>query len=401
MTAATHAPGSRALEAHPQRVSTVKGIAPSPRIQEGEGHDDMRPNECRWVDQHLYTGDVLEAYPSWPAPALIMSDGAYGLGGFPGDPRTPDGLVDWYREHVETWSKLAQPTTTLWFWNTEIGWATVRPLLTEHGWEHVETIVWDKGIGHIAGNVNGDTIRRFPVVSEICAFYRRRLEFPTTDGVKPAREWLRYEWQRAGLTFNKANEACGVKNAATRKYLTQDGRWYFPPPEMMERLVGYANRHGRPDGRPYFSLDGAVPVTSQEWAELRYVWTHQHALTNVWARPPLSGVERYRGSGKKALHLNQKPLEFMRRILSACTQPGDVVWEPFGGLCSASVAAVELGRVPFAAERISEFRLQAVERLLASVMERALEKSWLEERDEPGQSASKRTLYPLREPVAA
>jgi site-specific DNA-methyltransferase (adenine-specific) len=35
---------------------------------------------------------------------------------------------------------------------------------------------------------------------------------------------------------------------------------------------------------------------------------------------------------------------------SAVTEPGDVIWEPFGGLCSASVAAAALGRRAFAAE---------------------------------------------------
>jgi DNA modification methylase len=32
------------------------------------------------------------------------------------------------------------------------------------------------------------------------------------------------------------------------------------------------------------------------------------------------------------------------------TEPGDVIWEPFGGLCSASLAAVTLGRRAFGAE---------------------------------------------------
>ena len=40
----------------------------------------------------------------------------------------------------------------------------------------------------------------------------------------------------------------------------------------------------------------------------------------------------------------------MHRILNSVTKPGDVIWEPFGGLCSASVAAIESGRVPYAAE---------------------------------------------------
>ena len=54
----------------------------------------------------------------------------------------------------------------------------------------------------------------------------------------------------------------------------------------------------------------------------------------------------YNPSSLSAAHLNQKPLQFMQRILSAATDPGDIVWEPFGGLASASVAAVETGRFP-------------------------------------------------------
>ncbi|TAM74591.1 site-specific DNA-methyltransferase [bacterium] len=323
----------------------------------------------------LHYGDALNAYEGWPAPSTIISDGAYGVGGFPGDPRTLGGLVDWYRPHVDAWSKNATPATTLWFWNTEVGWATTHPLLAENGWEYVQTVVWDKGIQHIAGNVNGETIRQFPVVTEICVLYRRRLEFATTTGVMTAKEWLRHEWRRTGLPLYEANKACGVKNAATRKYLTQDWLWYFPPAEMMQLLVAYANKHGDLRGRPYFSLDGKRPVTTTEWAALRHPWAHEHAVTNVWSHPPLNGEERYKGNGHRSaprvhrpgknatVHLNQKPLAFMRRILTASTRLSDVVWEPFGGLCSASVAAIELGRRPFAAEKYQVFHEHARQRL--------------------------------------
>jgi len=333
-----------------------------------------------WLRVHLYHGNVLHKYEGWPSPALIVSDGAYGIGGFPGDPRTPESLADWYRPHIEKWSQMATHSTTLWFWNTEVGWATVHPVLVEHGWEYVELIVWDKGVAHVAGNVNGDTIRQFPVVTEVCAFYRRRLEFLSPDGATlVAKEWLRAEWLRAGLTLNAANEACGVRNAATRKYLTQDWLWYFPPADMMAKLVTYANDNGDPGGMPYFSLDGKRPVTMKQWEGLRHPWTHQHAITNVWALPPLNGKERYRGNGLRSAprvhnpgrnatnHLNQKPLEFMRRILTASTRKGDVVWEPFGGLCTAAVAALDMGRVPYAAELIEDHVNTARERLGATL----------------------------------
>lgn len=327
----------------------------------------------------LFRGNVLRAYDEWEAPTTIISDGAYGVRGFHGDTTGVDDLVDWYLPHVAAWDKAATPATTLWFWNTEIGWATVHPLLVAHGWEYVQTVTWDKGISHVAGNVNGKTIRRMPVVSEVSVLYERRLLIDTADGAMPVKKWLRYEWQRAGLALNRANEACGVKNAATRKYLTQDWLWYFPPGSAVEKLAEYAHKHGKQDGRPYFSVDGVKPVTAEEWDAMRYKWNHTHGLTNVWQRPPLHDSERLRGNMKRsaprvhnpslasASHLNQKPLEFMQRQVAAVTEPGDVVWEPFGGLASASVAAVSMGRRAYVAELHEHFQDIAEERLQGAV----------------------------------
>jgi site-specific DNA-methyltransferase (adenine-specific) len=52
----------------------------------------------------------------------------------------------------------------------------------------------------------------------------------------------------------------------------------------------------------------------------------------------------------KAAHLNQKPLDLMQMIIKASSDVGDVVWEPFGGLFSASLAAKQLERRAFSAE---------------------------------------------------
>ncbi len=329
-------------------------------------------------DWTLHLGDALDAYSEWDAPATIISDGAYGVGGFPGDPRTPERLADWYRPHVEAWTKHITLATSLWFWNTEVGWANVHPLLVENGWNYEFSNTWNKGIGQVAGNVNSKTIRRFPVVTEVCVYYTRTPQLPETPGsanVIPMKEWLLREWLRTGLPRRKANEACGVKDAATRKYFDQGWLWYYPPVDVMAKLVEYANAHGAPEGRPYFSLDGVKPVTPEEWAATRSPWNHEHGVTNVWDRPSLRGAERFRGSMNRsaprtykpsalsASHLNQKPLDLMKRIVRASTMPGDAVWEPFGGLCTGSLAALELGRRTFAAETDPDFHALANERL--------------------------------------
>jgi site-specific DNA-methyltransferase (adenine-specific) len=305
---------------------------------------------------HLYHSDALDEYERWPRPTVIVSDGAYGVGGFPGDPPTEDGLPTWYAQHIAAWSRYALPETTLWFWGTEIGWATVHPLLTLHGWKYAGAHIWNKGVAHVAGNVNSKTIRSFPVVTELCVRYVRDVRVPTEDGLQlPLRQWLRAEWLRSGLRLAKTNDACGVKNAATRKYFTQDHLWYFPPPEMMERLAAYAEAHGRPTSRPYFSLDGQTPISAQQWTKMRAKWNHAHGVTNVWTEPAMRGIERLKDERAKCVHGNQKPLKLIERIVTAASDLGDVIWEPFGGLCSAAVAAIHTGRECYSAEILDEY----------------------------------------------
>lgn len=296
----------------------------------------------------IFQGDSLSQYERWPTPTVIVSDGGYGVLGFEGDTSDHSDLPAWYAPHVAAWSKHATPATTLWFWNSEIGWAAVHPVLERHGWRYVNANVWNKGKGHIAGNVNTQKIRRFPVVTEVCVQYVLEARI----GGLQLKEWLLREWKRTGLPLRQANAACDVKDVAVRKYLDQGHLWYYPPPEMFEKLQRFANQHGSPAGRPYFALDGQNPGTAEDWAKLRSKFNCPHGVTNVWDRPALRGAERYKASSidGRALHLNQKPVDLMSRIIAASSDPGDVVWEPFGGLFTGCVAAHRLERRAFGAE---------------------------------------------------
>lgn len=165
------------------------------------------------------------------------------------------------------------------------------------------------------------------------------------------------------------NEACEVLNAATRKYLTADHLWYYPPPEAFAKLVEYANRHGKPEGRPYFSLDGKRPATSEEWRKMRAKFQCPVGVTNVCEEPQVSGAERIQGKRNRmrykftSLHGSQKPLHLIELLIHCCTDPGDVVWEPLGGLCPGAVVCYHLGRKYYAAEIVPEFYHAAIDRL--------------------------------------
>lgn len=314
--------------------------------------------------------DALDVYGGWDAPDAIVSDGAYGLRGFEGDPGDVSELPDWYLPHIEAWSEAAHDGTTLWFWNTERGWAAITPLLEARGWEFRGLNIWDKTRQHISGRSNTQNIRRFPVVTEVCAQYVRAgeasLELP--EGAEAMRDWFRDEWLRTGLSFDAANAACDVADAATRRYFASGNQWTSPPPERLEALIAYANAHGDPDGAPYFEFESA-PCSREEFLEIgeprvahETTFDCPAGVTNVWREPPVHQTDRVRSEGD-ATHPNQKPLSLMRRIIRASTSEGDLVWEPFGGMCSASVAAKQLARQSVAAERNTEYVKAARHRL--------------------------------------
>ena len=318
----------------------------------------------------IYFQHAERLYDEWPSPTCIIADGPYGLSGFPGDLPTVERLAEWYRPHVHAWAERSTPQTTLWFWNSELGWATIHPLLLEYGWEYRNCHTWDKGIGHVAGNANTRTLRKFPVTTEVCAQYVKSARFYSGDEHwLTMQEWLRSEWRRSGLPLRLANEACGVLNAATRKYLTADHLWYYPPPDAFVRLARYANRHGDPKGKPYFSIDGKRSFSAAEWARMRAKFKCQAGITNVWTLPHVGGSERVNGTRRcmrwkfKSLHGSQKPLKLIEITIRATTDIGDVVWEPFGGLCPAAICAWRLGRTCYSAEIVREFYDAAVERL--------------------------------------
>lgn len=315
---------------------------------------------------HLFCGNALDFYDKWETPTVIISDGPYGINGFPGDLVSPEGLDKWYEPHIIKWSELATPLTTLWFWNTEVGWATVHPILEKYGWKYVSCCVWDKGLSHVAGNTNTKTIRHLPVVTEVCVQYVKKPIFKTAETEMSMKDWLRYEWGRTGIPFSKTNVACGVKDAATRKYFTKCHLWYMPPATAFEKIVSYANKYGKKEGKPYFSINGETPITKEEWELMRSKFYCPIGVTNVWKIPQLRNSERLK-INQKAIHLNQKPLVLIKRTIEMTSDKNDIVWDPFAGLFTTAVASFELERNCYCAElsdAVYNYGLTRVEEIL-------------------------------------
>ncbi len=139
------------MSANPRKAAGASRLTVvTPTRGEQTRSTTFQAKAARAGDVLIEREDAMKCYSQWAAPTCIVADGPYGLGKFPGEPKTPSHLAEWYAPHGDAWSAHARTDTTLWFWCTEVGWALVHPVLEMHGWQYEECNIWDKGIAHVA-----------------------------------------------------------------------------------------------------------------------------------------------------------------------------------------------------------------------------------------------------------
>jgi modification methylase len=85
-------------------------------------------------------------------------------------------------------------------------------------------------------------------------------------------------------------------------------------------------------------------------------------MRSDWLIPICSGQERLKKGGHK-VHPTQKPEALLYRILLACSNPGDVVLDPFFGTGTTGAVARRLGRHYIGIEREDDYIAAAEERI--------------------------------------
>jgi site-specific DNA-methyltransferase (adenine-specific) len=324
----------------------------------------------------VFNARAEDVYPLLDAGAysLIISDGPYGMSKAEWDRSTGPALREWYRPHVEAWGRLAAASASVYLWGTSESWATLHPLMLEHGWRFRVLVTWEKTNPLSMKGTEDATC--WPDVTEVCGLYQRNAwEIDTCAGQQIAyaagaddrnwiRLWLRSEWMdRAGLLSRQMDEALGT-NGMAGHYLGRS-QWSLPTWDAYQQIASYAATHGRPlapGARPYLVHPDAADLGAT-YEHLRATYEHLRAeyehlraeyeaarvpfdlpagVSNVWRAPIVGGSERLKGPNGDTLHPCQKPLRLYRRIIRASSRVGDQVLEPFGGTCRAAVACERL-----------------------------------------------------------
>jgi modification methylase len=86
-------------------------------------------------------------------------------------------------------------------------------------------------------------------------------------------------------------------------------------------------------------------------------------MRSDWLFPICAGPERLKGGDGRKAHPTQKPEALLHRILLACSNPGDVILDPFFGTGTTGAVAKRLGRKWIGIERDAVYAEAAEKRI--------------------------------------
>ena len=176
--------------------------------------------------------------------------------------------------------------------------------------------------------------KRFGRIQDRVLFYSKSADktFNHLPGSYSPEQLSRYKYQDDNGPY-RAENLTAPHHSPTRSLPWRgitpgaNRQWRFSLDEL-ERLYGegriLTQKDGRPrkDGYKMYLTDGAGPALQDLWTDI--------------ALPPTSG--------ERLGYPTQKPLALLERIISASSNPGDVVLDPFCGCGTAVCAAQKLGR---------------------------------------------------------
>ena len=308
-----------------------------------------------------------------PGASLAIVDGPYNMKKADWDTfRDWDHFVAWYRPELEELTRVLDTSANVYLWGTDTSASELRPLMAELGWRRRTRVIWDKGIGFMAGKIDTAAMTNHYDLTEVCDHYQRNAwdlsggagqEIAHAAGADDRnwiRPWIRAEWmEEAGLRSGEADKALGTNGMAGHYFGAS--QWSLPTWKHFQTLHRYAQEHGPARERPYLVLPQFADLRATydhlraeydhlraeydhlraEYEASRAPFNHPQGVGNVWRSPTVSGAERLSGPDG-SLHPCQKPLAFYDRLIRSSSRPGDTVLEPYGGTLRAAVACHRL-----------------------------------------------------------
>jgi site-specific DNA-methyltransferase (adenine-specific) len=296
----------------------------------------------------VIVGDCIEVMRGMEAGSVhaVVTDPPYNIGKAAWD-KIPNYL-EWCEAWIAEASSICNRQGAFWCFHSEpLVLADIARIIERHGRPLRNWVTWDKynenGTHSMKGFLDGYTLvnglRKFQDFAEYIVYHADDGQWMAQSDecwgfiFEPLRAYLAGEWKRAGLNAKDANEACGTASMAGHYFIRS--QWCLPTQEHYHRLQKYANAQGGDYlRREYDDLRREYDDLRREYEHLRPTFNNPGRVSSVWQYPPAPA------NG----HATPKPVELMKRIVEATTNPGDTVLDPFMGSGTTGVACISTGR---------------------------------------------------------
>lgn len=226
--------------------------------------------------------------------------------------RTEEEYLGWCRKWLELVYKSMRFGGSMYLFGYFRTLALMLPMLNDIGFSLRQQIVIDKGMKAVAGRATKN-YKMFPCTTESALFLIK-------DNIPFSRLVLKTRQTELGLTSRQINESLGVKSNGGGMWSIYTGKnvcEQFPTKEIWDKLQT--------------TLDFNMP-----YEKVAQTFNPQPGFTDVW-----NDIDFY---SEKRIHPTQKPLKLVERIVSASSNPVDLVLDPFAGSGSTLIACEKLGR---------------------------------------------------------
>jgi DNA modification methylase len=226
--------------------------------------------------------------------------------------RTENDYIQWTLEWMTEAARVLRLGGTFYCFGYFRTLTYLIPHLESMGLELRQQIIIDKGMKAVSGRATKN-YKMFPNVTESILFIIK-------DNKKFIKPFLKSRQQDLGLSAKEINERLGAKSNGGGMWSIYTGKnvcEQFPTEESWDRLSHV--------------LEFDIP-----YSKLAQTFNPQMGFTDVWTDIDFYSERRY--------HPTQKPLKLIRRLVSASSNEGDVVLDPFVGAGSTVLGCLPLHR---------------------------------------------------------
>lgn len=238
-------------------------------------------------------------------------------------------------------------------------------------------IVWDKGQFRARSwknrDPNGKTApRSWFSTCEYCLHYVgkegiKKHVYNNPLYAKKLKEWYASELERLSITekeiAEKYTQITGRKPYMLRHYF-KDNQFEIPRREIWETVytpLGFS--------KSYDELDAELQKeTVSRTSSIIAPYTHHcdSMHNNLWSYPTIPS------GSKERIHICQKPVEMIERIIRVSSNKGDIILDPFMGSGTTAVASINEGRQYIGFENDKECFDKATDRISKHINNRGV-----------------------------